>query len=365
VDAFNAPPLLNGNFNEIVNYVYGGMPVDDDAIVQSSIWGVDEDVSEYYVKVRFGGDLGSVAFSGNAGVRMVNTKTHSTGFGSVNGGDLQRMEVSNDYTEALPSVNLTFNLADDKLLRFGVARVISRPPLDELRASLNLNNTTPPPTASGGNPLLNPFIANQADVSFEWYFKPEALASLALFYKDVDTHIGYTTDALTLDGVTYALTGPHNGEGGGITGAEFTFQTPFAGIFKDFGIYMNYAYVDTDVTEFYPSTNPLPIEGYAQDTAAADLWYGRGGFEARIGYKYHSPFSIIAGWNGSDVRTLGEESILDFSTSYQVNESFGIRLQVNNLTDEPLRITRDNDPDRLGSYDVYGRRALLDFTYKF
>jgi iron complex outermembrane recepter protein len=365
VDAFEAPPLLNGNYNEIIDYVYGGMPVDDDAIVQSSIWGVDEDVSEYYVKVRFGGDLGSVGFSGNAGVRLVNTKTHSTGFGSVNGGDLQRMEVANDYTEALPSVNLTFNLADDKLLRFGVARVISRPPLDELRASLNLNNTTPPPTASGGNPLLNPFIANQADVSFEWYFKPEALASLALFYKDVDTHIGYTTDALTLDGVTYALTGPHNGEGGGITGAEFTFQTPFAGIFKDFGIYMNYAYVDTDVTEFYPSTNPLPIEGYAQDTAAADLWYGRGGFEARIGYKYHSPFSIIAGWNGSDVRTLGEESILDFSTSYQVNESFGIRLQVNNLTDEPLRITRDNDPDRLGSYDVYGRRALLDFTYKF
>ena len=116
--------------------------------------------------------------------------------------------------------------------------------------------------------LLDPFIANQADVSFEWYFKPEALVSLAVFYKDVDTHIGYTTDALTLEGVTYALTGPHNGEGGGITGAEFTFQTPFSGVFKDFGIYMNYAYVDTDVTEFYPSTNPLPIEGYAQDTAA-------------------------------------------------------------------------------------------------
>jgi TonB-dependent receptor len=365
VDAFDAPPLLNGSFNQIVDYVYGGMPVDEDAIVQSSIWGVDENVTEYYAKVRFGGELGSVPFSGNAGVRVVNTKTTSMGYGSVNGGDLELMEVANDYTEALPSVNLTFNLTEDKLLRFGVARVISRPPLDELRASLTLNNTTPPPTASGGNPLLNPFIANQADVSFEWYFRPEALVSLAVFYKDVDTHIGYTTDALTLEGVTYALTGPHNGEGGGITGAEFTFQTPFSGVFKDFGIYMNYALVDTDVTEFYPSTNPLPIEGYAQDTAAADLWYSRGGFEARIGYKYHSPFSIIAGWNGSDVRTLGEESILDFSTSYQVNESFGIRLQVNNLTDEPLRITRDNDPDRLGSFDVYGRRALLDFTYKF
>ena len=365
VSEFEAPPLLNGSFRQIIDAAYGGMPVDEDAVLQSSIWGVEEYVSEFFTKVRFGGEMGSTPFSGNVGVRVVYTNTSSTGFSSTNGGALEAVELTNDYSEVLPSLNLTFNLAEDKLLRFGVARVISRPPLDELRASRSLWNDTPPPTGSGGNPLLDPFVANQADLSFEWYFKPEALASVALFYKDVDTHIGYTTAPVTIDGTTYAVTGPFNGDGGGITGAEFTFQTPFAGVFKDFGVYMNYAWVDTDVREFYPVTNPLPVEGYAQDTATLDLWYGRGGFEARVGYKYHSPFSIIAGWNGSDVRTLGEESILDFSTSYQVTESFGVRLQVNNLTDEPLRITRDNNENRLGSYDVYGRRALLDFTYKF
>jgi hypothetical protein len=60
--------------------------------------------------------------------------------------------------------------------------------------------------------------------------------------------------------------------------------------------------------------------------------------ELRLGYKYHGPFSIIAGWN------------------WQVNDT---------LTNEALRITRDNSLDRLGSYDIYGRRALLDFTFKF
>jgi iron complex outermembrane receptor protein len=339
--------------------------VDEDAIMQSSIWQVDEYVWEAYGKLRFGGQLGSIPFSGNAGVRYVSTNTGSMGYSSTNGGTLERVDVADGYNQALPSVNLTFNLAEDRLLRVGVARVIARPPLDELRASRSLWNSTPPPTGSGGNPLLDPFIANQADVSYEWYFKPEALVSLALFHKDVDSHIGYTTEPVSIDGTTYAVTGPFTGEGGGITGAEFTFQTPFSGMFEDFGIYMNYAWVDTDVKEFYPATNPLPIEGYARDTAALDLWYGRGGFEARLGYKYHSPFSIIAGWNGSDVRTLGEENILDFSTSYQVNQTFGIRLQINNLTDEPLRITRDNNENRLGSYDVYGRRALLDFTFKF
>ena len=29
------------------------------------------------------------------------------------------LHIDNDYTEALPSLNITFNLAEDKLLRFG------------------------------------------------------------------------------------------------------------------------------------------------------------------------------------------------------------------------------------------------------
>jgi len=367
VTEFDAPPLLNGSFNQIVDMVYGGMPVDDDAIVQSSTWDVEEEVYEAFGMVNFAGSLGSVPFTGNAGVRYVKTKTTSGGFGSTNGGTLVPLSISNDYDEPLPSVNFTFNLAEDKLLRVGLARVIARPPLDELRASRSLWNQTPPPTGNAGNPMLNPFIANQGDVSFEWYFAPEALAAIAVFYKDVDTHIGYDTQPVAIDGITYAVTGPFNGDGGPIAGTELTFQTPFAqsGILRSFGIYANYAYVDTDVQEFYPSTNPLPVEGYAKNTATVDLWYSNSNVEVRLGYKYHSPFSIIAGWNGGDVRSLGEESILDFSTSWQVNDTFGMRVQVSNLTNEPLRITRDNSDDRLGSYDVYGRRALLDFTFKF
>ena len=367
VKEFNAPPLLNGDFDELAEFVYGGMPVDPNAIVADSVWGVDEAVSEGYVKIRFGGTIGSKTLNGNLGVRVVSTDTDSTGFGSVNGGALQPVTISNSYTEYLPSLNLTFNLTDDTLLRAGFARVISRPPLDELRASRQLWNSSPPPTGSGGNPLLSPFLATQLDLSYEYYFAKESLVSLAVYYKDVESHIGYTTEPVTIDGITYAVTGPFNGDGGGISGAEFTFQSPFSFMdaLKNFGIYMNYAYVDTGVKEFYPAPDPLPIEGYAQQTAAADLWFNQGGFEARLGYKYHSPFTVIAGWSGSDVRSLGEETILDFSATYQLNDSFGVRFQVNNLTNEPLRISRDNSLDRLGSYDVYGRRALLDFTFKY
>jgi iron complex outermembrane recepter protein len=365
IGEFDVPPLLNGNFNEIIDAVYGGMPVNPMAIVQSSIWGVEESVTEAYTKLRFEGSLGSVDFNANAGVRVVQTETTSTGFGSVNGGTLTPLSIDHDYTEVLPSVNFNFNLAEDRKLRVGLGRVIARPPLDELRASRQLWNTTPPATGSGGNPRLDAFVANQLDVSYEWYFKPEALIALAVYYKDVDSHIGYTTEPVTIDGTTYAVTGPFNGEGGGIAGAEFTFQTPFSGALKDFGIYFNYAYADADVKEFYPVQDPLPVAGWAEHNATLDLWYSRSGFEARVGYKYTSPSTTIPGWNGADLRTLAEESLLDFSTSYQVNDSIGLRFQINNLTNERSLTTRDNDTNRLGAYDVYGRRALLDFTFKY
>jgi iron complex outermembrane receptor protein len=366
VNGFTAPALLNGDYQTIADFVYGGAPVNPDAILQSSIWNVDETVTEAFFKLRFAGSLGSVPFNAHAGVRVVQTETTSQGFISVNGSTsgLEAIDADNDYTEALPSVNFNFNLAEDKLLRVGLARVLARPPLDELRASRSLWNEAQPFTGQAGNPMLDPFVANQADVSFEWYFAPEALAALAVFYKDVDTHIGYNTEPVEIEGDTYLVTAPRNGDGGGIAGAELTFQTPFP-FFRNMGLYFNYAYVDTEVKEFVPLTNPLALEGYAKDTAALDLWFNMAGFEARLGYKYHSPFTIIGGWDGSDVRTLGEERVLDLSTSYQVNDAFGVRLQVNNLNDRPVRIWRDNDPNRLGSYNIYGRRALLDFTFKF
>ena len=259
VKEFDAPPLLNGDFDEIVDYVYGGMPASMSTVVPTSGWNVEESVSEAYAMLRFGGEMGS-PFTGNAGVRFVRTETTSTGFQSFNGGAALPLSYDNDYTEALPSLNMTFNLADDKLLRFGAARVIARPPLDELRASRTLWNQAQPFTGQAGNPLLDPFLATQFDVSFEYYFGAEALFAMAAFYKDVETHIGYTTVPEVIGGDTYQVTQPNNGDGGDITGVELTFQTPFAseGVLRNFGIYTNYAFVDTESRSSIPPTIRCP-----------------------------------------------------------------------------------------------------------
>lgn len=367
VDDFTAPPLLNGDFDALAQAAYGGFVEPAGSEVLGSRWDVEEQVAEAYVKADFASQWGDMPLTGNVGVRVVATETSSSGFESVNGGPLTPITIDNDYVEVLPSLNLTLELAEDRQLRFGAARTLARPPLDELRAGRTLWNSSPPPTGSAGNPLLEPFRATQFDISYEWYFAPEALFAAAVYYKDVDSHIGYLTQPVTIDGVIYNVTGPFNGDGGGISGAEFTFQTPFSFIpgLQDFGIYTNFAFVNSDVKEFSPVNDPLEGTGLAERTATVDLWYSNGRFESRLGYKYHSPFTIIAGWDGSALRTLESEGILDFSASYQVTDQVGLRFQAGNLTDEPVRVHYDNSTDRLARYDQYGRRFSFDITLRY
>ena len=80
---------------------------------------------------------------------------------------------------------------------------------------------------------------------------------------------------------------------------------------------------------------------------------------------------FVLNWWGPDnptdtnLQTLLEESVFDFSSSFHLRDSIDLRFQVNNLSDERLRMYRDGQPDRIGRYDLYGRRYLLDVTFRF
>jgi iron complex outermembrane receptor protein len=66
---------------------------------------------------------------------------------------------------------------------------------------------------------------------------------------------------------------------------------------------------------------------------------------------------------------LGHERRADYDEDKELSvtglNGIELRLQVNNVTDEPLRIFRDNQANRIGRYDEYGRRYLFDVTLKF
>ncbi|QDK31573.1 TonB-dependent receptor [Sphingomonas sp. IC081] len=366
VHGFDVPTLVWGNYKTLAaEYLTIGTPVQD----KSKYWRVKEDNFEGYLMSDFAGSF----FTGNLGVRFVNVATHSNAFsgrtywdGTQNVTEYSPVNDNSKYFRALPSLNLNFDLTDTLKLRAGAARVISRPPLDELRASLALSNYPPTNTASGGNPYLKPLMATQGDLSLEWYFHKDAMIAVAGYYKDVSSNVGYTQTQQVIGGETYTVTSPGNGKGGHVAGVEGTIQTPFYFLGIDnFGLYANASYVDSNMKELAPASNPFPAVGLTKFTGEFDLWYSGHGIDARVALKHHSPFTVIYGWDASQLTRLESETTLGASVSYAINKSISVRFQANNLTNQVARFYWNNDPDQIARYEKYGRSYLADITFKY
>lgn len=342
-------------------------------------WQVQETTYEGYAKVEFAHDFGGIPMAGALGVRVDNIRTVSTGVQTTDGATFTPVSVSNQYTDVLPSLNLNFHVADDKVVRFGAAMAQSRPPLDTLNTGYSLNTSTTGVPASnvGGNPKLKPFKASQVDLSYEWYFHPESLFSVAAYYKHIMNYIGSGISQQIIGGTSYAITSPMNGPGGNLEGVEFSFQSRLyflPGALSDFGIYANASFVTSDIKEFHPMLNPYSMGGLAKNSDEFDLFYDRGGFEARIATKYHSSFTMIPGWASGQLDTLDPEVTVDATVSYQWNDNLGFRLQGLNLTNQVTRFSGgrqagdalrgSNDPNDLAAYSVFGRTFMFDVSYK-
>lgn len=133
-----------------------------------------------YVKLMLDGN----DYRANLGVRVVNTEQDAGAYQRV-GSPIEQQESfvwqqhSKNYVDILPSANISFDLSEDLIARVSAARVMSRPQYNHLMPSTNYNVTQG--QGQGGNPDLDPYRANQFDLSVEWYFDDAALLSVALF----------------------------------------------------------------------------------------------------------------------------------------------------------------------------------------
>jgi iron complex outermembrane recepter protein len=367
---YHVPPMLYGKFDQLAALVYpdfhGGFAAPAGADQLGQHWAVVQNDFEAYVKVGFAAELDGMPLTGGVGMRVAYVDSKSRGYLTADGVNFTPASNSKEYTDILPSLNLNLHVSEDKVVRFGASVAVSRPPLDELRIG-NTLSTSAPYTGSQGNPRLNPYRADQLDLAYEWYFHDESLFAASVYYKHLNSFIGYQTFNETVNGHPYVIAHPVNGKGGDLAGLELTFQTRLyflPGFLKDFGIYTNYAYVSSGLKEFAPVANPMEATGLAKHTAELDLWYSAYGVEARLAYKVHSPFTGT-GWNAQQLYRVDWERHLDSSVSYQVNQYLGLRFEARNINNSGSRSYWDNNPSELDRYDVFGRSFLFDVTYKY
>jgi iron complex outermembrane recepter protein len=379
--AFDVPTMLYGDFDQIAEKTYPDQYANhrfkraagDELLGEH--WTVNQDIYEGFVKAGFGTDIAGMALNGSFGVRIVSVHNKSLGYEQagtdetsvITAYEFTPVSYTKSYTDVLPSLNVNLHLTDDQVLRFGASMAQSRAPLDELRAGSSLAMRAPW-TGSRGNPELNPYRASQVDLGYEYYFHEESMFAAAVFYKHLNSFIGYETINQTIGGTAYQIAHPINGNGGNLTGLETSFQTRFyfvpVAFLQDFGVYANYAYVNSSVKEFTPVSNPMESSGLAKHTSEIDLWYSAHGLETRVSYKIHSPFTVIAGWNSQTLTRVDWERTMDGSISYNFGYGVGVRFQARNLTNAHSRSYYDNNTSETAYYDVYGRSFLFDISYK-
>jgi iron complex outermembrane recepter protein len=349
---------------------------------------INEKSTGFYLQGDFGFDLGTVPVRGNLGVRQVKTKLVSDGW-SVVGTTPVRTVVDHEYDDTLPSLNASFEVAPDVMVRVGAAKVMTRPNLGFLAPGAAVSVSGGSRTVTTGNPRLDPFRAKTVDLAFEWYFSEGALVSLGLFYKDIDSFIQtsretrpYSTSGLPASlipagsGATvddeFTFQQPLNTPGGSLKGYEISYQQPFSflpGTWSNFGVQLNYTYADSQIQYLTATGTPAakgPMVGLSKNAWNGTLYYDNKVFSARVSASYRDKYvDTIPGREGSDYEATSASTSVDASVSYSITEQWEISLEGLNLTDEWKDMWMDTTRDNSISYTHTGRQFMLGARFKF
>ncbi|SFD32680.1 TonB-dependent receptor [Massilia yuzhufengensis] len=346
---------------------------------------VTERDSGFYLMGEFKYDLWDIPVRGNFGARHVKTELEAIGYQAAGGGTA--VKVNHEYKDTLPSFNLAANLTRDFIVRFGAAKVMTRPQLGFLSPGGTIA-TTGTLTITTGNPLLKPFRAKTFDSSFEYYFANKAFVGIGLFQKNIDTYIQslrtnvpFRETGLPLSLLpanfsgeeVFQVTAPINTDGGKLKGVELNYQQPFTflpGWGKNFGTLLNYTKVSSKIEyAVSPTSNERIVDdllNLSPKSWNATVYYDDGKFSARLsGAKRSSFITRVPGQNNNDVEGKNETFNVDVSLSYKWNEHLEFTLEGVNLTNEANDQFISRARNSVVVNNVTGREFLAGLRYKF
>ena len=424
INASAFPALNFPAYIAFLNQTYGAMQTRNE---DNFVFHVDEEIGSTYLQANFKTER----WRGNLGVRVARTKQHADSTDRVDtysdyffdaadgspapcqGGGLPAVgapagsgcvsgfttlpdsiahtssfvvsSLDRTYTNVLPSLNLSFDLTDDLLLRAAASKVMSRPGYVDVATPGGLSFYSDEYVNDrrligggdqqgwfgfGSNKGLKPFQATQFDVGLEWYFHRGSVVGVGLFRKNVSNFAVPVVRDVTLnvggESVTvqnYSTTA--SGRDGVSEGVELYAQHTL-----DFGLgfQANFTYNDTNeaaiTLEDGTQIGKSPLVGSAKNQANVTVFYEAEQYLVRVSYNRRG--EVVDGLqNGLNVY---EEpySQIDLNAAYNFTNGLSVTASVLNLTEEETRMHLGNDTeDRFYSNEYAGRIAYLGLTFKF
>jgi TonB-dependent receptor len=378
----------------------------------------NEKRTEFYVRGDFEfADL-TVPIKGNVGLRYVNYELESTGFmvlpptnsrGSdatsafleagfksiydlASGESLQSTVKGTEYDTVLPSLNLTFGVADDVVVRFGVSQGLYFPSLTDTRNRVIVGLTVDPKLqdeskpqsettnpvigidsvaldASASNPYLEPEESVNIDLTTEWYFAQAGSLSVGLFHKKLDNIIRNKQFDLDIEhqGNQHTLSayGPANTGSGTIRGVEFSYSQFYdflPGAWSGLGLQFNYTYIDQNgledpngalppATRFNSAGEPvtderntfrvfsgLPLQGYSDENMNIVGMYEYNDISFRLAYTWRSEYLLTLRESEDFSPVFAKASgMMDASLYYTINDTWKVGIEGSNLLDSETK----------------------------
>ncbi len=395
----------------------------------------NEKRTEFYVRGDFEfADL-AMPIKGNVGLRYVSYELESTGFtvlpstnsrggaetgvflqaeypelyALANGESMRSTVQGTDYDTVLPSLNMTFGVADDVVIRFGVSKGLYYPSLvdtrnrvivgldvdPELQDESQPQSTTNKPigiesvslNAEASNPYLKPEESVNLDLTAEWYFATAGSLSVGLFHKELDNIIrnrGFDL-GLEYEGTMHTLAayGPANTGSGTIRGAEVCysqFYDMLPGAWSGLGLQFNFTYIDQNgledpngavgpSTRFNSAGDPvvderntfrvfsgLPLQGYSDQNLNLVGMYEYNDISFRVAYTWRSEYLLTLRESEDFAPVFAKSAgMMDASLYYTINDNWKVGLEGSNLLNTETKTVYQMD-------DGGTRTDALSFT---
>lgn len=380
---------------------------------------IDENILSYYIQANLETSFLGRDLTGNIGVRQVETDQASVALVNVYGDETKAQVICDEvgdcvddfayqtlgaeYNDTLPSLNLNYRLTDDSQLRLALARVLSRPPINRLAAPDSqgtvslVGNTARFNYGSNTSPYLTPFIADQVDLSYE-YFMEETNGAFVLagYHREIKSFIqdvtienfdfagaGFIipeTYVTTLNGVEVELpvengtysTSVNNSEGGFIRGLEVSYTQMFnflPGLWSGLGVSTSYSLTDSEISVVNPVTGvasdgTLPFPGLVEKSSNLTIFYNYGSFETRLSTTYQDSF--VGETRNVNLQPIiyAAETLLDYQAAYKFDSGLDLVFSASNLTNEPNR-SYMFDEELTRTLQWFGRTFYLGVNYSF
>jgi iron complex outermembrane receptor protein len=348
-------------------------------ILFNGAYSAEEVVTVGFLELKGETEIAGHGLRGNVGVRYADTKTLIDNYQAAGGGQFAPAHTEGGYDNVLPSGTLAFDITPELVIRASAGKTLTRAAVPQIAAGLlvpSIFNRA----ITQGNPNLQPEVGKSLDGSLEWYFAEGGLLSAGIFEKKLEGTPTPFNDTVTLGSTglpdsAFDANAFGYGIGGDIPdseplvrttfinqktvkldGLEFAYQQNFSFLpspFDGLGAMASYTKISTQGNTFVTTEGrSISVPLVPEDSYSATAYYEKGPLAVRATYTYRAEAgtqNTNSGLNlnsGNDqIAFISPLGYLDATVSYKLTDSFELRLDALNITNENTYLYYE-DPDQ-------------------